>query len=308
MKILKAYGEIFELDDADAVFDYLITSLKPVINDLTFFVDWAKVLSNIDDYKIELNILNSLCSSKDIQGDLRNILTKYPEVISAFPLLIGLRKKTIQILESGDTKKWKFKTYTFKKSRTLFDDAVMEDYVKLFTDSGLLDFIQEGKLKSILDYAYGVEVGLDTNARKNRGGNLMEDLVASILSPIAQKLDYKIMAEANKQKLKTEWNIDLPVDKSARRVDFALYNGENLVLIETNFYSGGGSKLKATAGEYIAMSDYWKSNNIEFIWITDGAGWKSTHKPLRETFDHIDYLFNLEMIKNGVIEEVLSSL
>lgn len=308
MNFLNAYRDNLGLNNADEVFDYFISSLKPVINDLTFFVDWTKVLSNIENYKIELNILNSLCGSKDIHDDLQLLLTKYPEVVTAFPLLIGLRKKTIQILESNNSIDWKYKTYNFKTPPSILDESTKKDYTKLFVDSGLLDFIQNGKLKSILDYAYGVEVGLDTNARKNRGGHLMEELISSLLTPIAGKLGYKIMSEANEQKMKNEWNKELPVDKSSRRIDFALYNGENLVLVETNFYSGGGSKLKATAGEYLTMFDYWKSHNIEFIWITDGAGWKKTHKPLRETFDHTDYIFNLEMIKNGVIEEVLFQL
>lgn len=98
----------------------------------------------------------------------------------------------------------------------------------------------------------------------------------------------------------------LQVDRTDRQFDFAVKKDDTLYLIETNYYGGGGSKLKSTAGEYKALFDFLSRYNYKFIWITDGLGWKSTLKPLREAFDHLEYVLNLKMITSGVLEEILS--
>ena len=97
----------------------------------------------------------------------------------------------------------------------------------------------------------------------------------------------------------------MPVDKSSRRYDFAVHNGQSLYLIETNFYGGGGSKLKATAGEYKALQDYLRKSGHTFIWITDGLGWKTTIRPLEEAFNHIDFVLNLAFVESGVLEHII---
>jgi type II restriction enzyme len=107
-------------------------------------------------------------------------------------------------------------------------------------------------------------------------------------------------------KVKEKWGLKLTVDKSSRRIDFAIFTRKQLFLIETNFYAGGGSKLKSTAGEYKTMFDYWKNDGHEFIWITDGYGWKTSLLPLRETFDHIDYVSNLQLVTEGLLETILT--
>src|SRR5690606_13907164 len=111
--------------------------------------------------------------------------------------------------------------------------------------------------------------------------------------------------QATVKRIKIEWDIDLIVDKSSRQIDFAINKNGRLYFIECNFYGGGGSKLKSTATEYIKMNEYWNAQGITFIWVTDGAGWKSTLRPLREYFDKADYLLNLEMLKNNLLEEIL---
>src|SRR3989338_4269409 len=107
------------------------------------------------------------------------------------------------------------------------------------------------------------------------------------------------------KKIKNVFGVDVPVDKSSRRYDFVVHNGQSLYLIETNFYGGGGSKLKATAGEYKALQDYLRKSGHTFIWITDGFGWKTTIRPLEEAFNHIDFVLNLTFIENGVLEHII---
>ncbi len=230
------------------------------------------------------------------------LLKKYPEVVKTFPILLAIRDKSIEILI--DTKNFIYRNFNFKKKDFTNDQiADLADYI-LKSDFG--DILRDRKIKNLVDYVTGVEVGLDSNGRKNRGGKLMEDLVETFVSETANELNFKYMSQATSKKIKKEWNIDVKVDKSSRIIDFAINKNGKLYFIEVNFYGGGGSKLKSTATEYIKMNEYWNTQNIEFIWITDGAGWKSTLKPLREYFDKADYLLNLEMLKDGVLKQIIN--
>ena len=133
----------------------------------------------------------------------------------------------------------------------------------------------------------------------------MEKIVGDILKSVYNLSDNQILGQCNSSSVKQKWGIDLPVDKSERRPDYVIYKNNKLFWVETNFYSGGGSKLKSTCGEYQYLYDFCKSKNVELIWITDGNGWNTTIKPLKETFIHTDYIFNLTMLKEGVLNEIL---
>jgi len=150
----------------------------------------------------------------------------------------------------------------------------------------------------------GVEAGLDSNARKNRGGHSMEDIVEAFIKDICDKKGCQYLKEANAAKIKQEFNIDVPVDKSSRRYDYVVKIGDEIILFEVNFYGGGGSKLKSTAGEYRNLHDV-LDGKFKFIWITDGLGWKTTKHPLRETFNHNDYLISLAMLEKGLLEQII---
>jgi type II restriction enzyme len=184
-------------------------------------------------------------------------------------------------------------------------DEDCKDLTLFFMQSGLGNLMKDKKVKNLVDYVIGVEVGLDSNGRKNRGGTLMENIVEKFVSQACAELGLDYMAQANAKKIKEHWNIDIQVDKSSRNLDFAINKNGKLYFIECNFYGGGGSKLKSTATEYVNMNAYWNAQNITFIWVTDGAGWKSTLKPLREYFDKADYLLNLEMLKDNSLKNIL---
>jgi len=152
----------------------------------------------------------------------------------------------------------------------------------------------------------GVEAGLDSNARKNRGGHVMENIVEAFIKDICEKNSFRYLKEANAKKIKNEFNYDVPVDKSSRRYDFVIDNGKEIFLVETNFYGGQGSKLNKTASDFRILFDGLKGK-YKFLWITDGIGWKTTSKSLRETFDNNDYLFNLKMLEEGILEDLLKN-
>ena len=171
--------------------------------------------------------------------------------------------------------------------------------------SGLAELFTGKKIKNVIDYVTGIEVGLDSNGRKNRGGTTMEGIIEVFLNSLCKKNNYRCLKEATAGKIKDVFGIDVPVDKSSRRYDFVMHNGQTLYLIETNFYGGGGSKLKATAGEYKALQDYLRKSGHPFIWITDGLGWKSTLRPLEEAFNHIDFVLNLAFLEDGILEHII---
>ena len=138
------------------------------------------------------------------------------------------------------------------------------------------------------------------------GGTIMEDLVDDLLQKVYGLDNSTYTTQGSPSTVKEKWGIDLPVDKSSRRPDFIVYKNNKLYWIETNFYSGGGSKLKSTCGEYKSLYDFCRKNGVEFIWITDGEGWKTTLKPLEETFLYNDYIFNLSMVKDGILNDLWS--
>lgn len=292
---------LLNLQNEDLLFDKITQSFKEKITKWDYFVNWAKVFGNIDPIEKELNLLNFLIGKEDIETEAFNLIKQYPQVIKAFPTLIAVREKSIDILI--DTKNFIYKKYSFTKG--VLTDEECKELAYFVVNSGIGEILKDKKIKNLVDYATGVEVGLDSNGRKNRGGTLMEGLVEEFVSDTCQNLGLQYMAQANAKKIKAEWNIDILVDKSSRNLDFAINKQGKLFFIECNFYDGGGSKLKSTATEYIEMNRYWNKQGIEFIWITDGAGWKSTLKPLREYFDKADYLINLELLKENILNSIL---
>ena len=292
---------LLNLQNEDLLFDKITQSFKEKITKWDYFVNWEKVFSNIKPIEKELNLLNFLIGKDDIKKEAFSLIKQYPQVIKAFPTLISVREKSIDILI--DTKHFIYKKYSFTKGK-LSDDECKE-LAAFVVNSGIGEILKDKKVKNLVDYATGVEVGLDSNGRKNRGGTLMESLVEEFVSDTCQNLGLQYMQQATSKKIKEQWGIDVVVDKSSRQLDFAINKNGKLFFIECNFYGGGGSKLKSTATEYIEMNRYWNKQGIEFIWITDGAGWKSTLKPLREYFDKADYLINLELLKENILNLIV---
>lgn len=294
-------SQLLNIESDDELFRKITQSFKVKITKWSYFVNWDKVQRNIAPIEKELNLLNYLIGKDNIQDEAYRLIKEYPKVINAFPVLLAVREKSIDVLY--DTKAFLYKNYTFKQRELTDQDCL--DLAEFVMSSGLGVLLKSEKIKNLTDYATGVEVGLDSNGRKNRGGQLMEELVEEFVKDACQELGLKYIAQATDKKIKQKWGIDIIVDKSSRIIDFAINKDGKLYFIETNFYGGGGSKLKSTATEYVKMYDTWKAQGIEFIWITDGAGWKSTLKPLREYFDKSDYLLNLEMLKNKVLVSLL---
>ncbi|WP_265087673.1 DpnII family type II restriction endonuclease [Psychrobacter sp. N25K4-3-2] len=268
-----------------------------------YFVNWAKVLNNIEPIEKELNLLNTAVGKENIEKILFDIFKSYPNTIKAIPFLLAIRDKSVDILI--DKTNYIHKNFNFRQ--TEFSKNDIDSLVDFVMQSGLGELIKSKQIKSLPDYCTGVEVGLDSNGRKNRGGTQMEQLVESFVAIFCHDNNLGYLAQANAKKIKDTWNIELKVDKSSRIIDFVIYREQDkkLFFIEVNFYNGGGSKLKSTATEYIEMSRFWKDQDVEFIWVTDGKGWIGTQNPLRDYFERQNLLINIDMIQNGYLEKVI---
>ena len=298
---MKKLTSLLKLQSDDQLFDFITTNFKNKITQWNYFVNWEKVLGNIEPIEKELNLLNFLIGKESIEEEAFELIKQYPAVVKAFPNLLAIREKSVDVLI--DTKNFIYKKFVFNK--TNLDDNECRDLAQFLVKSGIAALFHEKRIKNLVDYTTGVEVGLDSNGRKNRGGSLMESLVEDFVAESCYDLNIGFMPQATAKKIKLEWGLDVEVDKSSRIIDFAINNNGQLYFIECNFYGGGGSKLKSTATEYVEMNSYWNKQQIEFIWVTDGAGWKSTLKPLREYFDKADYLINLDMLKSGILQKIL---
>ncbi len=285
----------------------LKNTLQESIFTWDYFTDFDKVKLNVKKVEKELNILNYLIGKKDIEKEFIQLIEEYPNIRKALPLLIAVRKdklKETPIITDIDTLIPENKQFIF------FDEInqnIKDELLIFFNESGLKNIFVNEYIKNLVDYCFGVEVGFDTNARKNRTGTLMENLVARFLEDFCRENStFSYIEQATQKRIKECFNYDIVIDKNSRRFDFALYNrtSKKIYLIEVNYYSGGGSKLKATAGEYQYLFDFLKTQNIDFIWITDGKGWLTALNPLEETFNHNDYVINLQMLKDDILKDI----
>lgn len=289
-------------------FNNLKTTFQDSIFTWDYFTDFAKAKKNVKKFEIELNILNYLIGKEDIENEFLKLIKQYPNIREALLLIIAIRadklKETPIITDIS-------KMVALNKKDIFFGDVIDEkELLCFFNQSGIKDILQNKSVKNLVDYCFGVEVGLDSNARKNRTGTLMENIVSRYLESFCKEnSDFAYIEQATKERLKKYFNYEIEIDKNSRRFDFALYNkiSNKLFLLEVNYYSGGGSKLKATAGEYQYLNDFLKSQNLTLIWVTDGKGWLTALHPLEETFNHNDYVVNLSMLKDGVLREICQS-
>jgi type II restriction enzyme len=302
------YSSIFKkkigCNNEREVFAYLINNLNDSIRYWDYFVNWKKVIGNTKDLEIDLNILNYLIGKDNIEKEFAFLLKKYPQILRLIPVLLACREHKFKILTDLSMGNLEYEDFSFEEKKNL-SDAEISKAVCFAQKSGLLKIFKDKTVKNVVDYTIGIEVGLDSNGRKNRGGTAMEKIIENFVKEIYTSHRFNYIKEATADKVLEHWGLKLRVDKSSRRFDFAVYNGKRLYLIETNYYGGGGSKLKSTAGEYKALYDFLTRDGHKFIWVTDGIGWMKTSRPLEETFNHIEYLLNLKMITKGLLEDVI---
>ena len=276
-----------------------LSGFKVSIANCGYYVDFEKVHRNVNKIKIELNILNSLIGSKNIEKDFENLLTKYPEVLKCIPLLLAVRANEIYTVDTDGEFVYNFKNQNYS----------VEQYKIFMRKTGLFDLLENHIINNLVDYATGVETGLDSNGRKNRGGHLMENLVESYIVKAGFEKDKTYFKEMYIHQITNKWGIDLSAisnsGKMEKRFDFVIKTDDMIYGIETNFYASGGSKLNETARSYKQLAQ--EADTIDgftLVWFTDGLGWKSARHNLEETFDIMENIYNINDMENGIISEV----
>lgn len=304
MKFLDFYKKKLNCNTQDDVFDYFINNLKPSILLWNYFVNWDKVFQNTKKIEVALNNLNYLIGKEDFDAEFKYLIKDNPKLAKSIPSLAvrdGKNTSKFKILVDYTNKKFVYEDYDFSITNPTEQD--IEAYLIFVKESGLKELITSQKIKNLVDYMIGVEAGLDSNGRKNRGGKSMEAIIDWFIQDHCNKYGYEYLKQADASKVFEKWKIVVPVDKSSRRYDFIVNNGKELIIFETNFYGGGGSKLKSTAGEYRNLFDT-LNNQFKFVWITDGEGWHKASRPLRDTFNHNDYILNLTMLELGILDVI----
>lgn len=261
----------------DTRFETFMGQLKDTNATLGFFSDFDKISQNVHDIEISLRLLNFLIGKQDLRGAVQALWKRDKRAFEVMGILIAIRDAAERnyVDEKGETQK----VYTLFKSPV----GVMT----FLEETGLADVFRNREIKDLVDYVFGVETGLDSNARKNRSGTQMEELVASSFR------------SAGIQFAEQEYSANHPLVAQAlgadsKRFDFVVKTKKKTYLMEVNFYSGGGSKLNETARSFTDIGP--KINAIpgyEFVWITDGKGWFSAMKMLKEAFQVIPSIYNI---------------
>ncbi len=284
-------------------FEPWLLTMKDSIATWNYYTDFPKVYENVSKIKIELNILNSLIGSQNIEEEFKEILVKYPEVTKAIPILLAKRETEIKVIDAHDT-------YVFNFAKMNYS---IEQYALFMRNTGLFDLLQKHVINNLIDYVLGVEVGMDTNGRKNRTGDAMEDLVESYLIKAGLVKDKTYFKEMYKSEVERRFGLDLSAisnqGKAEKRFDFVFIGAMGEVYAcECNFYSGGGSKLNETARSYKTLTlESQGIKGFNFVWFTDGIGWNSARHNLEETFDVLETLYNIKDLEDGIIEKLLDA-
>ena len=280
-------------------FNKWFKTFRSSICDYSYYVNFEKVYGNVDSIKVELNILNSLIGSKNIENDFEKLVSEYPQVLKCIPILLAVRGNEIYAIDGDGEYIFNFKKMNYS----------VDEYKTFMCKTGLFNLISNRIINNLVDYVTGVEVGLDSNGRKNRGGHLMENLVEDYLlkAGLVRGVDY--FKEMNASDIQTRWNLDLSsisnTGKTEKRFDFVVKKGNTVYGIETNFYASSGSKLNETARSYKAITLEAKDiKGFAFVWFTDGIGWQSAKRNLEETFDVLDNLYCIADLENGIVNEL----
>jgi len=277
--------------------DHFFNTLLPTNKTYEYFVDWDRVKSTINKYLDEISLLNSLTkvSPNEREKRLCSLLIKYPQIVEVIPLLIAERVKDGKI-DIFDPDLEQFLTFEFERSK--INDKTVPKIIEFCRKTGIMDLFQE--VKDIHDYLLGVEVGIDTNTRKNRSGDIFENMCQKKIRELVGK-EYKIV---NNDPHFSLYPIITEGKSRGKTHDVVIYRDNKPVLIvECNFYNVTGSKPISIAESYIEMHKVAKEKGVEFLWVTDGPAWNKMKKSLKRSMEEMDWILNYRML--NLIEKVL---
>jgi len=260
-------------------FTLFMSQLHETNQTLDFFCDFNKISANVAEVEMSLNTLNYLIGKDNLANSVAEIWQRDPKVFEVLGILIAVRDEGKKPVVSRDGEVVLMKSYFKSESKV----------IEFLYETKLAEVFQSRRIKNLVDYVFGIETGLDTNARKNRSGHIMEETVARIFSE--KGIRYR------KEVYSSEFPELSVLGTDEKRFDFFVETALKKYLIEVNFYSGGGSKLNEVARAYTELAP--KINSVrgfEFVWITDGIGWKSARNKLEEAYNTIPSVYNLTNI------------
>ena len=272
-----------------------LATFRQSINSYGYYTDFKRVYANAEKLKIEISMLNTLVGAKNIEAEFESILNRYPECLKVIPVLLAVHKMEIFCQDNNGACNYIFS----RKAQSV------EQYKYFMRKTGLFDMLENHVISNLYDYVMGVEVGLDSNSRKNRGGHQMENLVEYYL--IKSGVEY--YKEMYLTEIERKWNIDLSAisaeGTSTKRWDFVVRTPSRIFVIETNFYASSGSKLNETARSYKMIAEEAKLiDGFSFVWITDGGGWSDARRNLEETFNILEDMYNIADMENGIFNSL----
>ena len=276
-----------------------LSTFRNSIADYGYYIDFDKVHCNVNEIKVELNILNSLIGSHTIEKDFEKLLTRYPETLKCIPILLAVRANEIAAMDEDGSYVYSFKEMNYS----------IDDYKMFMRKTGLFDLLEKHILGNLVDYVTGVETGLDSNGRKNRGGHLMENVVEKFIQKAGFIKNKSYFKEMYIHEITEKWNIDLSAisneGRMEKRFDYVVKTKNHIYVIETNFYGSGGSKLNETARSYKQIAQEVATiPGVTFVWFTDGKGWNSARNNLRETFDVLETIYNIQDMEMDIMKKL----
>ena len=279
-------------------FDSWFSGFKESICDYTYYVDFSHVIERSNQFEYLFHKMDSLIGSDNIREEFKELVASNPEILQCIPILLAVSYDNIFILKDTEVYEYKFDPPNYP----------IEHYVELMDKTGIFNLVSNKYISSFHDYVIGVCVGLESNARKNRTGKKMESIVERYI--VESGMEYYTQMKVND--IQKKWNLDLsPISnkgKTVKKFDFVINHNGTVYAIEVNFYNRNGSKPNETARSYKLIAE--KSRNIpnfEFVWITDGWGWKSAKSNLIETFESMDNLFCIRDLEVHGLRSLLNT-
>jgi type II restriction enzyme len=281
-------------------FDAWLSQFKTSISNYGYYMNFDTVMSNLDMYREKLTRYNDLLGVEDVESAFEQMIKEDSTLIEVIPILVAIRSKNVFVLHDGIEHQFDFKKMNYP----------LEKYTEFMREMGIFDLFKSGYVKDIPSMVVGVEMGLNTNARKNRGGRLMESLVENELINAGFVKNETYFKEMYISDIEEQFGIDLSCishnKQIEKRFDFVVKGKDYIYGIETNFYTVSGSKLNETARSYKTIALGLKNHpNFKFVWVTDGNGWRSTRKGLKETFDILDDMYCISELESGIIKDKL---
>ena len=306
MANLQLYKKFFEINSIQGIVKEFRKTLITTNRSYLFYVDWEKVRENVGEIKAELGLIDSLINSKNLKSDFYKLLSRYPEVVKILPILLAIREISFDIIENFDNETKDVVTYSFdRRHGEKLTEEEIGSYWSLIEKSGAAELFTT--IKNFKDYIFGVEVGMDTNARKNRSGDAMELILAPLMEKIKKELGLFLYTQKQFAGVEREIGLAFPDLIKNKKFDFLFSKNKKAINIEVNYFFGGGSKQEII-NSYIDRQTKLRSVGVEFILVTDGQAWnKNVNNELDSGFNSLNYVLNLSFVRRGFLKEILTS-